>query len=1056
MPRRIVALVGGILVVVASMATPVAAADPQRFTASPLTPVEKIDAPKSRSGAIAQSDPALLARTDSAPVKILVKLDVDATATYDGRIDGLAATSPTITGKHLAQNGKAVSAYERYLHSVTDKASAAIRSAVPQAAIEEALTTAYGGVAVTVPANRAKDLLKVPGVVAVQSDKLEQLDRAPSGGGQGGTTTGGSSVDFIGAPQAWRSLGGSKTAGQGVVVGILDTGVWPEHPMLQDPGIPNPGGTYDCQFGDGTDPALGPAFTCNDKLVGAYAFLDTYLSVFPALPGEFCDNDTATCSARDADGHGTHTTTTAAGSPVASAKIMGIERGPVSGIAPGASVVAFRVCLEQGCFQSDSIEAVEKAIDLGIDVINFSIGGGTNAYSDAVELAFLDAYAAGISVNASAGNAGPGAATAEHAGPWVTTVGASTYDHMYLTKLKLSAAGGATFTATGSSIVPGISAATPVILATDAGTDAICTGPFTPGSVTGKIVVCSRGLPAGRNTAAYNVMNAGGVGMILYNPTLQSLFTDNFWVPTVMLEGPQPASDLLAFLGSHTGITATWDTGTQTPVRGDVMTAFSSRGPLGSFVKPDVTAPGIQILAGTTPEPNPAAIPTGPAGELYMAIAGTSMSSPHSTGVSALVKAAHPDWTPGQIKSALMTSSAQDVLKETGAPSDPWDRGAGAIRADRAIAPTVTFDVPASAYYASADDLLGRVDLNLASINADPMPGTITTTRTLTNVSGRTQWFHVGTTAPRGASIAVSPSRFTLAAGQSQTIRVTISAPKIADGWYFGEIDIRALRGNARDASLPVAFHKTQGTVTLSHTCESTQLSRGETTDCLVTATNLAPVEAAVSLRASARSRLAISDVSAPATPTQTGWSWTGTLKAAVAPTVEFDHRRRGRQPGRWLSAAQPVRDRPRDLRGRDDRELQRPGVPVRDRDVRADRRRLEWLRRHRRWHRRRQRVLLAPDVPRSGPPEQRPGAVLDRPGPVEGWRDPGRRADRRRDELDRHRLGSGPGLQRHPGDRRGEQLPDLDPGGRHRGGLVLLRRHGGLALADQRRGREP
>ncbi len=236
--------------------------------------------------------------------------------------------------------------------------------------------------------------------------------------------------------------------------------------MLKDPGIRHPGGTYDCQFGDGTDPALGPAFACNDKLVGAYAFLDTYMDQFGSLPGEFCDDATGECSARDADGHGTHTATTAAGSGVSSAKIMGIERGPVSGVAPGASVVAFRVCLDQGCFQSDSIEAIEKAIDLGIDVINFSIGGGAQAFSDAVELAFLDAYAAGISVNASAGNGGPGAATAEHAGPWVTTVGASTYDHMYLTRLDLTADGGATFHATGSSIVPGLTSATPVVLAT--------------------------------------------------------------------------------------------------------------------------------------------------------------------------------------------------------------------------------------------------------------------------------------------------------------------------------------------------------------------------------------------------------------------------------------------------------------------------------------------------------------------------------------------------------------------------------------------------------------
>ena len=128
---------------------------------------------------------------------------------------------------------------------------------------------------------------------------------------------------------------------------------------------------------------------------------------------------------------------------------------------------------------------------------------------------------------------------------------------------------------------------------------------------------------------------------------------------------------------------------------------------------------------------------TGPVGELYQAIAGTSMSSPHAAGASALVKAAHPSWTPGQIKSALMTSSVQSVLKETGKPSDPFDRGAGSIRADRAINPTVTFDVPAAAYYASVADAGSRLDLNIPSIDANPMPGGIATTRTVTNVTSR-------------------------------------------------------------------------------------------------------------------------------------------------------------------------------------------------------------------------------------------------------------------------------------------------------------------------------
>jgi subtilisin family serine protease len=144
-------------------------------------------------------------------------------------------------------------------------------------------------------------------------------------------------------------------------------------------------GAVACQFGDGSDVAnLGPTFACNRKLVGAYAFTATYLSINAALPGEFCNNATKVCSARDPNGHGTHTSSTAAGSRVDSAPLYGVERGPISGMAPGARVIMYRVCLDEGCYSSDSVAAVQQAILDEVDVINFSISGGANPYSDAV------------------------------------------------------------------------------------------------------------------------------------------------------------------------------------------------------------------------------------------------------------------------------------------------------------------------------------------------------------------------------------------------------------------------------------------------------------------------------------------------------------------------------------------------------------------------------------------------------------------------------------------------------------------------------------------------
>jgi subtilisin family serine protease len=209
------------------------------------------------------------------------------------------------------------------------------------------------------------------------------------------------------------------------VVGVLDTGVWPESPFFVakpgEPAPPRPLSAYHCDFGDGFDVGhLGPTFACNNKLIGAYNFTQTYMANVGSNGQEFCNNGTDACSARDSEGHGTHTSSTAAGDCVTSAILYGVERGPVCGIAPGAHVIMYRVCLAQGCFSSDSVAAVQQAIADGVNVINFSISGGAQPYSDPVELAFLDATNAGISVNAAAGNSGPGAATADHGGPWVT------------------------------------------------------------------------------------------------------------------------------------------------------------------------------------------------------------------------------------------------------------------------------------------------------------------------------------------------------------------------------------------------------------------------------------------------------------------------------------------------------------------------------------------------------------------------------------------------------------------------------------------------------------
>jgi subtilisin family serine protease len=859
------------------------AADPSRFTATSLTPDSTYVGTKSASGALAKSDPALLNRSDAARVNVMIKYDLDATASYAGGVAGLAATSPRVTGKSLKANAGAVRAYERYATAQAKSITAAARNAVSGLQVRQTYTTAYGGVAGSIAANKIRQLLATPGVVAVQSDTLEQPQD--------------DNTQFLGATAVWPSLGGATHAGSNVTIAMLDTGVWPEHPMVSATGVSEPaGGLKGCEFGDGSDTAhLGQTFACNNKLIGAYSKLATYMAVVGANAEEFCNNTTKVCSPRDSEGHGTHTTTTAGGDCVASAVLYGVERGPVCGIAPGVHIEMMRVCAAAGCFSSDSVSAVEQAITDGANVINFSISGGAQPYTDPVELAFLDATDAGISVNASAGNSGPGAATSDHGGPWVTTVAASTGPREFRSTLHLTADGGATFDKDGVTLTNGVTTPTPVVLAqtlpkAGGGTeDVLCQSPLAAGAATGKIVACQRGTNA-RVDKGFNALQGGAAGMILYNPVKQDVETDNHWLPAIHLDGPN--ADLLAFISGHTNVRATFAQGTPEPGQADMMAAFSSRGPLGDWIKPDVTAPGVQVLAGMTPQPTGTV--NGPAGNLYQAIAGTSMSSPHAAGVSALVKAAHPSWTPEEIKSALMTSSIQEVVKEDGTtPADAFDMGAGRIQADRAVNPTLVFDETSAHFAAAGADPLHRIDLNLASVNAPTFLGSVATQRTAKNVSGRNQVLRVRTSAPAGATITVGTNNGNLSvkAGGSVTFPIAINGSTLAAGQYFGRITLTP-QGGGTAVVIPVAFRKVAteaGAVQLTHSCTPGTFGVSASTTCTVSVTNTAPVAADVQVSVAGSPGLHYSNVSDPATlvKPQFGAKWSGTLTPALAPRVE-------------------------------------------------------------------------------------------------------------------------------------------------------------------------
>ena len=639
-----------------------------------------------------------------------------------------------------------------------------------------------------------------------------------------------SSPEFIGlngTGEAWTT----GLTGAGVVVGVIDTGIWPEHPSFADNGLPAPPVTLKdipaegdlpafpaCDFGNTAHNPNDAPFTCNNKLIGARQVMPTYRELIGAAADEFN-------SARDDNGHGTHTASTAAGNAGVAAEIFGepVGDGTISGIAPDAHVIAYKGLGNQGGFGSDLALAIDTAVADGVDVINYSVGGGGSAIS-ADELSFLFAAAAGVHVANSAGNSGPGAGTIFNPSkvPWLTTVGANTQTRFFAGTVELG--DGRTFE--GASVTLGTEGEFPLVDAAAAG-DELCRTSvgLNPAVVDGAIVLCKRGVNA-RVDKGLAVFRAGGVGMVMYEANdVGNLFTDNHWVPTVHIDNT-PGLAIKAYIASA-GAEATAEIRDTKTISewpsAPSMTIFSSRGPgvFQDILKPDITAPGMQILAGYSPYPDlpQGAAPGTPPGELFASIAGTSMSSPHVAGLFALLDQAHPDWSPAAARSALMTTADPNVRdNDRTSQATPFGKGSGMVnpgRTDRrgsAFQPGLVYDAGFNDYLGFLCDASPSVftnptatcaalaaagfhtdasDLNYPSIAVAQLAGIQTVTRTVTSVAmeNAATTYTVSVQPPAGYSVTVNPSTLTLRRGESADYQVTIvnnSGP--LDQWRFGEL----------------------------------------------------------------------------------------------------------------------------------------------------------------------------------------------------------------------------------------------------------------------------
>lgn len=678
----------------------------------------------------------------------------------------------------------------------------------------------------------AKSLEGQPGILLVQEEMVYQLHttRTP---------------EFLGLDES-AAVKLEAGAVSEVIVGVLDTGVWPESKSFDDTGLgPIPSkwkGT--CEVGKGF-----ASSSCNNKLIGARSFSQGYEAAFGPI-----DETMESKSPRDDDGHGTHTSTTAAGSAVTGASLFNYATGTARGMASHARVATYKVCWLGGCFSSDILAGLEMAVSDGVDVLSLSLGGSVSDYfRDTVAVGAFSAMSHGIFVSCSAGNGGPTPESLSNVAPWIATIGAGTLDRNFPANTILG--NGKNFS--GASLYSGkmlMDSLVPVVYAAKASNSTsgtLCmTDSLDPEKVAGKIVVCDRGGNS-RVQKGIVVRDAGGVGMILANTDSygEELVADAHLIPAAAVgqtagdaikkyisSDPKPVATI-AFGGTRLGIQPS-----------PVVAAFSSRGPnpiTPEILKPDFIAPGVNIIAGWTGKVGPSGLKKDTRHVEFNILSGTSMSCPHASGLAALVKSAHPEWSPAAIKSALMTTAyntykngetIQDIA--TGMPSTPFDYGAGHVAPTAALDPGLVYDanvqdyieflcalnynsnlikaVTKQAFTCDSAKKYNLGDLNYPSFavpfetasgkgGGNSAPAVIKYTRTLTNVGIPTAYKVSVSSESLSVKIAVEPETLAFSRpNEKKNYTVTFTATSLPSGTTsFARIE---WLGGKYVVASPVAF----------------------------------------------------------------------------------------------------------------------------------------------------------------------------------------------------------------------------------------------------------
>lgn len=749
-----------------------------------------------------------------------------ALAGYDGRgLEGggihsqaerLEATSPAITGsRKLDVRSPQSQAYLNYL----DETHAAFRldAAVLLGRTLEpthVYRSALNGMAMDLTPSEAEALAESRWVKSINKDTRHRLE----------TDAG---PEWIGADDIWIGSGSIPSSkGEGVVIGVIDSGINWDHPSFSDPG--NDGHNHVNPFGSQLGLCSDPDVMCNNKVVGIYDFVEDD-------PGttEFEEENT---KGKDNSGHGSHVAGIAAGNTL-NVTLNGSVSTQLSGVAPHANLVIYRVCFigeppdpeGGGCQGSAILSAIDQAVSDGVDVINYSIG--TDAFNPwsigSIPMAYLNARNAGIFVVTSAGNDGPNPLTVGSPAdaPWIMAAGNASHNRIFGSVVQ-NLSGGSTAPPddlVGASLTGGL-ASRKIVHAKDYGfalcgtgqaeLQATCQanlGQSNPWSgstpFNGEIVVCDRGT-YGRIEKGKNVMLAGAGGFILANTNDQgeSLDSDEHCLPASHI-GDADGDQLRAWLnsgsnhmGSISGFTLAMD-----DKFADVINSSSSRGPMKSPVqntlKPNVIAPGSSILSASDVDQG------------FAILSGTSMSSPHVAGAGALLLGVNPGWTVAQVSSAIQTTAVAALAKDTdGSVASPHERGSGRPQLGNAANAGLYLNVTGQQFSAANPQSGGNPQtLNLAGLVSTACKGSCSFNRTVTDQMGGGSWAATGVNFPAGVQVTVSPSNFTLSNGASQALSITVNVANsgIVGQWVYG--DIRLTAPGSSNQALTVAVYSSGG-----------------------------------------------------------------------------------------------------------------------------------------------------------------------------------------------------------------------------------------------------